>query len=105
MSTPRFQRRVEDFTCEHCGREVKGGGYTNHCPHCLWSKHADVNPGDRADPCLGMMEPISIEGGSPEYIVLHRCVRCGYERKNKVVLGDDREVLIAIAKSRGTRNN
>ena len=43
-----FTRKVEDFTCEHCGREVHGNGYTNHCPHCLHSKHVDVNPGDRA---------------------------------------------------------
>ena len=26
---------------------MKGNGYTNHCPKCLWSKHVDINPGDR----------------------------------------------------------
>ncbi|MEK7158524.1 MAG: RNHCP domain-containing protein, partial [Patescibacteria group bacterium] len=43
-----FQRRVEDFTCESCGAQVTGDGYTNHCPQCLVSKHVDVYPGDRA---------------------------------------------------------
>ena len=57
----RFNRRIEDFTCEHCGTEVHGNGYTNHCPNCLWSKHVDINPGDRAADCGGLMEPIAVE--------------------------------------------
>ena len=57
----RFSRRTEDFTCEHCGTKVKGNGYTNHCPQCLYSKHVDINPGDRLSDCGGLMEPIDIE--------------------------------------------
>ena len=49
-----FIRKTEDFICEHCGREVRGNGYTNHCPYCLWSKHVDINPGDRAAGCGGL---------------------------------------------------
>jgi len=26
----KFTRRIEDFRCEHCGRQVHGNGYTNH---------------------------------------------------------------------------
>ena len=33
-----FTKKIEDFTCDHCGYNVKGKGYTNHCPKCLWSK-------------------------------------------------------------------
>ncbi|MBR6751902.1 MAG: RNHCP domain-containing protein, partial [Alphaproteobacteria bacterium] len=43
----QFVKRVENFTCAHCGAEVFGNGYTNHCPKCLWSRHVDNNPGDR----------------------------------------------------------
>lgn len=93
-----FTRRIENFTCEHCGARVEGTGYTNHCPKCLWSKHVDVEPGDRAATCGGMMEPVSIEGSSPEYVILHRCVKCGYERKNKVQPGDDADALLALAR-------
>jgi len=50
----KFQKKKEDFKCEKCGREVIGTGYTNHCPDCLWSKHVDVNPGDRQSKCLGL---------------------------------------------------
>ena len=73
-------------------------GYTNHCPKCLWSKHVDVNPGDRNAQCGGMMEPIAIEGASSEYAIVHRCVRCGMERKNKADTLDSIEAIIAIAK-------
>lgn len=89
---------MEDFVCEHCGARVKGDGYTNHCPHCLWSKHVDVNPGDRAAFCGGLMEPTSIVGSSPNYSIIHRCLRCRVERKNKIQAGDSVEILLAIAK-------
>jgi len=45
----KFQKRIENFTCEKCGLFVKGTGYTDHCPNCLWSKHMDINPGDRKE--------------------------------------------------------
>jgi Zn finger protein HypA/HybF involved in hydrogenase expression len=48
-----FKRTIEDFTCEHCGEQVTGNGFTNHCPQCLWSKHVDIDPGDRLALCGG----------------------------------------------------
>lgn len=101
----KFQKRVEDFSCEHCGAQVKGSGYTNHCPRCLWSKHVDVNPGDRAEPCGGVMEPVALEGASPSYVLVHRCAKCGAERKNKAAEEDGPEALIAVAKRRSARDN
>jgi hypothetical protein len=56
MQSRKFQRTREDFTRERCRTFVKGGGYTNHCPECLWSKHVDVNPGDRQATCQGLKE-------------------------------------------------
>lgn len=53
MQEKKFQRQIEDFVCEKCGKEVKGDGYTDHCPRCLRSKHVDVNPGDRRSKCNG----------------------------------------------------
>ena len=83
MATKKFQRTKEDFTCEKCGFEVVGDGYTNHCPKCLWSKHVDINPGDRAATCQGLMEPVEVELKGGEYVILHRCIECGFEKKNK----------------------
>lgn len=94
----RFQRTIENFICLHCGAEVRGNGYTNHCPRCLWSKHVDVNPGDRAASCDGLMEAIAVEGASPTYSIVHKCIRCGFERKNKVEVEDNIEALLAIAR-------
>ncbi|MBI4079851.1 RNHCP domain-containing protein [Candidatus Kaiserbacteria bacterium] len=95
-----FKRTIEDFTCEHCGHRIKGSGYTNHCPRCLWSKHVDVHPGDRAEVCGGMMQPVALEGSSPEYGIMHRCLRCGTKRKNAAAIEDDPEALLRIAKKR-----
>lgn len=85
----KFKKCKEDFICEHCGKSIKGDGYTNHCPYCLWSKHVDINPGDRAATCLGMMEPIRIETGGRKMSITHRCGKCGYEKKNKAQKGDN----------------
>ena len=96
MESRKFQKRVEDFVCENCREEVKGNGYTNHCPRCLWSKHVDVNPGDRASKCLGLMKPIRVEGSTPNYYLIHECVRCG---QNARIMGDkmdNEEALLAI---------
>ena len=83
--------------CEKCGFEVEGNGYTNHCPECLWSKHVDVNPGDRAETCGGLMEPVRVEVKGGEYAIIHKCVKCGIERSNKAVKEDNFQMLVQIA--------
>lgn len=80
--------------CEKCGAEVIGDGFTNHCPHCLWGKHVDVNPGDRSEICRGLMEPIALALTRNGYQITHRCVRCGQERKNKASAKDAVEILL-----------
>ncbi|AHH99907.1 RNHCP domain-containing protein [Kutzneria albida] len=84
----RFTRRVEDFDCEHCGRHVRGNGYTNHCPACLHSKHVDVEPGDRAADCGGLMTPVAAGMERDAYFVVQRCGRCGHTRRNKTTARD-----------------
>lgn len=91
-----FARRKEDFTCEVCGTEVKGNGYTNHCPECLCSKHVDINPGDRASDCGGIMRPVDIEMKKGEYIIVHKCEKCGFVRRNKSAEGDNFATILAI---------
>lgn len=95
-----FIRKIEDFTCERCGLRVEGSGYTNHCPKCLWSKHVDVEPGDRAAPCGGMMKPVALEGASPRYRLVHRCTLCGLRRVNDIAVQDDASAMLEIAGKR-----
>lgn len=95
-----FQRRKEDFTCGTCGIAVRGSGYTNHCPKCLWSKHVDVHPGDRSETCGGMMEPVRVEGSSPHYRIVHRCEKCRTERIVDISSGDDMSAIISLAAKR-----
>lgn len=92
----RFTRRVEDFTCGNCGREVSGNGYTNHCPHCLWSRHVDVFPGDRAETCGGLMEPVGALADGDRYVIAYRCAGCGVIRRNKSARTDAPTALTAL---------
>ncbi len=92
-----FIRTTEDFICEKCGARVAGNGYTNHCPQCLWSKHVDMFPGDRKGECGGMMEPIGVEIKNKEYTILHKCVKCGFEKKNKASKDDNFDMLVQIS--------
>ena len=93
-----FIRTKEDFKCEHCGVMVIGNGYTNHCPECLWSKHVDIDPGDRRATCGGLMEPIGlIMLGDTEKIIQH-CVTCGHTRNQKRSPNDNPEVYVLLAR-------
>jgi hypothetical protein len=95
-----FKRVIEDFECGLCGTVVKGKGYTNHCPECLWSKHVDVNPGDRADDCEGLMKPKSSlydRGGN--FTIIHECLKCGRTKRVKAAENDNRELLSKLQKS------
>jgi len=92
----KFTRTIENFICGNCGENVKGNGYTNHCPECLWCRHVDINPGDRAEKCGGMMEPINVEIIGGESIVNHHCLKCGFERKNKVDIKDNNDIVIEL---------
>jgi hypothetical protein len=89
---------ADDFVCAHCGLAVAatspGTSQRNHCPHCLWSLHVDIRPGDRAALCRAPMEPIALwvsEGG--ELRLLHRCTGCGVIKPNRIA-GDDSEAVI-----------
>jgi len=93
----RFQRTKEDFVCENCGNNVTGNGYTNHCPACLYSKHVDINPGDRMAECGGLMLPIDFEIKSGKYIIIHKCDTCGHQKKNRTSKEDNIKILLEIS--------
>ncbi len=95
------------FVCAQCNSSVEpltSGSYRNHCPRCLFSKHVDVVPGDRLASCGGLMEPVNVEYASKKgWMVMHRCMACGFARPNKAALRDvqpdDFSRIIALASS------
>ncbi|WP_396231024.1 RNHCP domain-containing protein [Frankia sp. EI5c] len=96
-SARRFARTPEDFECLVCGTAVRGDGYTNHCPACLWSRHVDVHPGDRAAACRGLMRPVAVEVGAWETVLTHHCEGCGHRRRNRTSPADAEAALFALA--------
>lgn len=98
MNKKKFIRKKENFICENCETRVSGNGYTNHCPKCLWSKHVDINPGDRLSGCGALMEPVGIEISGIGESVLHCCVKCKLGKKNKISIKDDRDVILELSK-------
>ncbi len=100
-------RTNEGFVCGRCGLHVQplAGGFRNHCPRCLWSRHVDEVPGDRAAHCGGLMAPVRVEPDAKRgWMIVHRCLRCGATRRNRAALGDRHQpdsydALLAVARS------
>lgn len=102
-------RRTENtgFTCLHCETRVRpctNGSYRNHCPSCLWSVHVDDHPGDRASDCGAPMRPAGLTHVPGKGLaVVHRCVRCGVRRNNRLAADsaqpDDLDAVLALPPS------
>lgn len=94
----KFQRKAENFTCEHCGTSVIGNGYTDHCPACLYGKHVDIFPGDRLEECHGLLRPIAILKRGDVQSLEYQCQKCGSISKNRLAEDDSPEAVIELAK-------
>ena len=95
----KFNELDEGFICENCKKEVKPLGYTSrdHCPYCLYSKHVDINPGDRNNNCKGLLKPIGIEKYKNKYKILYKCEKCNKEHKSIIANDDDFNQIIKIS--------
>ncbi len=96
-----FYKNDNEFICENCGKKVSKLNYTtrDHCNFCLYSKHVDINPGDRANKCLGLLKPISIEKYKDTYKIIYKCLKCGETHKNIMAKDDDMDMIIEISKN------
>lgn len=94
-----FNMINEDFVCENCGEFVKKSDYTarDHCPICLYSKHLDINPGDRANECRGLMEPIGVEKFKDTFKIIYKCRKCGEMHRNIVLRDDNMDEIINLS--------
>ncbi len=104
LETKRFTKNDASFICANCGKQVlpMGTSSRNHCPFCLCSLHVDINPGDRANECGGLMRPIRTEPDPKKgFIVIHKCDKCGEIHRNRAALDakvqpDNRSLLIKL---------
>ena len=99
MDNKRFKMIDENFMCDVCKREVQKLNYTarDHCPYCLSSKHVDINPGDRAANCGGVLIPIDIEKSKKDSLkIIYKCDKCGIIKKNRVADDDDYDLILQI---------
>jgi hypothetical protein len=103
-SRGRARPAEQEFKCIQCNQyvscapSVAGVQNRNHCPACLWSRHLDVDPGDRASDCLSSMEPIAITvRGDGEWVLIHRCQGCGTLSSNRTAGDDNPLLLVRIA--------
>ena len=89
----------EEFICENCKKKVDKLNYTarDHCPNCLYSKHVDINPGDRANKCCGLLVPFGIEKYKNTYKIIYKCSKCGQIHKNIMASDDNMEKIIDLS--------
>ncbi len=104
----RFTKNDQGFVCVNCGRQVEPLEYSSrdHCPFCLCSLHVDVTPGDRANPCQGLLRPVGAEPDAKKgFIIRYRCQKCGKFTRCRAALGrgqaDDMERLIQLTVCEG----
>ena len=82
----------EAFTCIVCEKEIPPAntGCRNHCPYCLSSVHVDINPGDRANPCKGILDCVGYELSKKKGIMLlFKCRKCDASTRNKAIIDGD----------------
>jgi len=92
----KFQRKIENFVCEKCGMKVRGNGYTDHCPNCLWGKHVDIHPGDRESHCEGRLKPIGVELKHGKNIIMYRCEKCAHNFRVKALEEDNLDAIVKL---------
>ena len=90
------------FICSNCGQTVpppeSGGKMRNHCPKCLCSLHVDLKKGDRRCGCRSLMPPIAVwVRPSKEWSIIHRCLKCGFMRANRIAADDNEMLLFSLA--------
>lgn len=102
-----------DFCCRRCGAFVSieplfsGVRNRNHCPHCLWSRHLDLEQsGDRLAACKGLMQPIGLTVKRTwdkygleklgELMLIHGCVECDRLSINRIAADDDALMVLQI---------
>jgi len=97
----KFIKNNESFTCENCARIVPQHSTTSrdHCCYCLYSKHVDINPGDRLNSCKGLLIPIGVKSANRKSQIAYDCLKC-LERVFNIISEDDNKDELKVLYSK-----
>ncbi|MBQ48623.1 MAG: RNHCP domain-containing protein [Zetaproteobacteria bacterium] len=90
----KFTKINNSFDCINCKKHVPPSERTcrNHCPFCLTSLHVDINPGDRANPCKGIMDAINYDvDGKKGLVLIFKCRDCKEITRNIASIEDPQQ--------------
>lgn len=95
-----FVKNDNSFICINCSKKVEKLGYTSrdHCNHCLYAIHVDINPGDRLNECKGILKPINVEVTKKGKVLIYKCNKCGQIIRNIVALDDDENEIYKVVR-------
>lgn len=95
----RFTKHNNSFICLNCGTHnpQHATSSRDHCIQCLYSMHVDINPGDRMNPCKGLLEPIGIQQKNGKVQIVYRCQQCKQIVFNIVAEDDNKDVLLELS--------
>ena len=95
----QFEKNDNPFICAVCGKNVPTLKYSSrdHCNNCLCSLHVDINPGDRANNCGGILIPIDVtQNNKKGYIITYRCEKCKKLHNNKTAEDDKFSTILSV---------
>ena len=94
-----FEKNDSGFICRTCKKNVQPLKYSSrdHCTKCLCSIHIDINPGDRANTCLGTLIPVDVTINNKKgYIITYKCDKCGILHNNKSAEDDTFSTILKV---------
>ena len=101
MLPKQFRKNNTSFCCIACNRRVPihPTSSRDHCDYCLTGLHVDINPGDRSNPCTGILAPIGLITKSKRSQIIYRCQKCHQIVKNRVAPDDNVDKLIYLSQN------
>lgn len=98
MVSKKFQKNNQEFDCINCELHVPKHPKSSrdHCIHCLYGLHVDVNPGDRKNTCRGVLIPIGVELKNNDERIVYKCEKCGSKVKCVKAPDDSTEEVLKL---------
>ena len=79
-----FRVNNQSFTCQNCGAEnpPHPSSSRDHCRECLYGLHVDIDPGDRANLCKGILKPVGLKVKNKKKQIVYKCEKW---KKNSIL--------------------